>query len=103
VGDLLNAKRLSWGWFQGGFAPTSVTKWGGHLRCNEFRITRRHSGLYFSSRTFLYFPQTANQHHVRPAKRLVIGTPQDKLTNHQYDLADFWTAVANGQLLRLAT
>ncbi len=22
VGDLLNAKRISWGWFQGGFAPT---------------------------------------------------------------------------------
>ena len=25
VGDLLNAKGISWGWFQGGFAPTSTT------------------------------------------------------------------------------
>src|SRR5262249_49270273 len=24
VGDLLNAKNLSWGWFQGGFRPSSV-------------------------------------------------------------------------------
>src|SRR6202163_3077725 len=28
VGDLLNAKGLTWGWFQGGFAPTSVLPTG---------------------------------------------------------------------------
>ena len=25
VGDLLNAKGITWGWFQGGFKPTSRT------------------------------------------------------------------------------
>jgi len=25
VGDLLNAKEITWGWFQGGFKPTSRT------------------------------------------------------------------------------
>ena len=25
IGDLLNAKHVTWGWFQGGFAPTSAT------------------------------------------------------------------------------
>jgi tetratricopeptide (TPR) repeat protein len=25
IGDLLNAKGVSWGWFEGGFAPTSTT------------------------------------------------------------------------------
>jgi len=102
VGDLLNAKRLSWGWFQGGFAPTSVTN--GVATCGAMS-----SGLPGATADYILitnlpvFPQTANQHHVRPANGLVIGTPQDKLTNHQYDLADFWTAVANGSFLRLAT
>src|SRR5581483_5645612 len=28
VGDLLNAKQLTWGWFQGGFAPTGYDSQG---------------------------------------------------------------------------
>src|ERR1700675_4155124 len=28
IGDLLNAKGITWGWFQGGFAPTSTTSGG---------------------------------------------------------------------------
>ena len=32
VGDLLNAKGVTWGWFQGGFAPTA-TNAGGYAVC----------------------------------------------------------------------
>ncbi len=32
VGDLLNAKGITWGWFQGGFAPTGVDAHGRGLR-----------------------------------------------------------------------
>ena len=32
VGDLLNAKNVTWGWFQGGFAPTS-TNTAGYAVC----------------------------------------------------------------------
>jgi phospholipase C len=28
VGDLLNAKGITWGWFQGGFAPTGTSASG---------------------------------------------------------------------------
>jgi phospholipase C len=38
VGDLLNTKNLTWGWFQGGFAPTSVVN--GQAVCGA-----HHSGL----------------------------------------------------------
>jgi phospholipase C len=29
IGDMLNAKGITWGWFQGGFAPTGTTASGG--------------------------------------------------------------------------
>jgi len=98
VGDLLNAKSLSWGWFQGGFAPTNVI--GGVANCGAQSV-----GIpgvvtdYVSHHSpFLYFPSTANEHHLRPASASVIGTSADTLTKHQYDLNDFWTAVDAGQL-----
>jgi phospholipase C len=99
VGDLLNSKNLSWGWFAGGFAPTSVAA-DGTATCGATSTGLAGTTADYISHhePFLYFPQTANQHHVRPASGSVIGTPKDTLTNHQYDLADFWTAVANGQL-----
>ena len=33
VGDLLNAKHVTWGWFQGGFAPTTVAAPGSPAVC----------------------------------------------------------------------
>lgn len=98
VGDLLNGKRLSWGWFAGGFAPTAVTNGVATCGAKTVGLPGTVTDYVSHHEPFLYYPQTANQHHVRPANGSVIGTPQDKLTNHQYDLADFWTAVANGQM-----
>ncbi len=31
VGDLLNAKNVTWGWFEGGFRPSATTRWQGYL------------------------------------------------------------------------
>ena len=39
VGDLLNAKQITWGWFQGGFAPTGLDA-NGHSICGQ-----HHAGL----------------------------------------------------------
>jgi phospholipase C len=101
VGDLLNAKNLTWGWFQGGFAPTSVVN--GQAVCGA-----HHSGLAGDDATttvgdyiphhepFEYYSQTTNQHHLPPSSPSKIG--QTDQANHQYDLADFWTAVDEGQL-----
>jgi phospholipase C len=101
VGDLLNAKNLTWGWFQGGFAPTSVVN--GQAVCGA-----HHSGLAGDDATttvgdyiphhepFEYYSQTTNQHHLPPSSPSKIG--QTDQANHQYDLADFWTALNEGQL-----
>jgi phospholipase C len=40
VGNLLNAKGISWGWFQGGFAPTSFAAVTGFAVCGQ-----HHAGL----------------------------------------------------------
>ena len=101
VGDLLNAKNLTWGWFQGGFAPTSVVN--GQAVCGA-----HHSGVAGDDGTttvgdyiphhqpFEYYSQTTNQHHLPPSSPSKIG--QTDQANHQYDLADFWTALDEGQL-----
>ena len=103
VGDLLNAKGVTWGWFQGGFAPTGVDAQGRAV-CGQ-----HHAGLAGDDaivnagdyiphhEPFMYFPQTTNQHHTRPSDPLLIGTSKDG-ANHQYDLTDFFTALNEGRL-----
>src|ERR1700687_6179384 len=103
VGDLLNAKGITWGWFQGGFAPTGVDA-KGRAVCGQ-----HHAGLAGDDAVvnagdyiphhepFMYYPQTTNQHHVRPSDPKLIGTSSDG-ANHQYDLTDFFTALNEGRL-----
>jgi phospholipase C len=103
VGDLLNAKGITWGWFQGGFAPTGVDPQGRAV-CGQ-----HHTGLAGDDAVvnagdyiphhepFMYYPQTTNQHHTRPGDPMLIGTSNDG-ANHQYDLTDFFTALNEGRL-----
>jgi len=103
VGDLLNAKGITWGWFQGGFAPTGVDAQGRAV-CGQ-----HHAGLAGDDAVvnagdyiphhepFMYYPQTTNIHHTRPSDPLLIGTSRDG-ANHQYDLTDFYTALNEGRL-----
>jgi len=98
VGDLLNAKGFTWGWFQGGFKPTSVVNGVATCGAQSVGLPGVITDYVSHHEPFMYFPQTANQHHARPLNVNVIGTSADTLTNHQYDLQDFWDAVDNGQL-----
>ncbi len=98
VGDLLNAKGYSWGWFQGGFAPTSVVNGVAVCGAQSFGLPGTITDYVSHHEPFLYYPQTANQHHLRPAAPSLIGTAADTVTFHQYDLNDFWTAVDAGQM-----
>jgi phospholipase C len=99
VGDLLDAKGVSWGWFQGGFRPTAVDAATGKASCAS-----AHKNVADSSQAdysahhepFEYYASTANPHHTPPASAAEIG--HDGAANHQYDLADFDTALANDQL-----
>jgi phospholipase C len=107
VGDLLNAKNIPWGWFQGGFAPTGVDA-NGHAICGQ-----HHAGLAGDDGTnpqnssdgdyiphhepFQFFASTLNGHHVGPTDPALIGESADG-THHQYDVSAFWTALEEDRL-----
>jgi phospholipase C len=103
VGDLLNKKNITWGWFEGGFAPT------GHDSMGRAICGANHTGLAGNDdvetvgdyiphhEPFQYYTSTQNLHHVRPSDPSLIGTSLDG-ANHQYDLTDFWTALGEGRL-----
>jgi phospholipase C len=99
VGDLLNAAQLTWGWFQGGFRPSSVS--GGTATCATAHnnISGASAGTDYipHHEPFQYYPQTANPHHLPPTSTAAIGTAADQ-TNHQYDLNDFFTALQAGNM-----
>ncbi|MFJ6211759.1 phospholipase C [Streptomyces sp. NPDC092296] len=102
IGNLLNEARVSWGWFQGGFRPS--TPWDGlpghHARCGGTTHTNV-GGIPVVDYSphhnpFQYYRSTANPHHLPPASVAEIGYPGP--ANHNYDLADFHAAVAAGRL-----
>jgi phospholipase C len=102
VGDLLTAKNITWGWFTGGFARTSINA-NGLAVCGS-----HHSGLAGDDAVttvgdyiphhepFQYYQSTANPHHNPPTPSL-IGKDEPGV-NHQYDLTDFWTALSHDHL-----
>lgn len=97
VGDLLNEHGVTWGFFEGGFRPTSWTA-DGRAVCGA-----EHTGLAGSvadyiphHQPFQYYPSTANPHHLPPSSTAMIG--RGDRANHQYDLVDFWDAVEHGHM-----
>ena len=99
VGDLLNAKNLSWGWFQGGFRPSSMNADGTAVcataHANVAGATP--TGDYIPHHEpFMYYQQTSNPHHLPPTSVAKIG--QMDQANHQYDMLDFTAALAAGNL-----
>lgn len=89
VGDLLNAKGISWGWFYGEF-PQSTN--GQPL---PFAACPSTYNSHYDP--FQYYASTSNQHHLPPSSISAIGTSSDR-ANHQYSLADFWSAANSGNL-----
>jgi len=97
VGDLLNAKGITWGWFQGGFKPSSTS--GGKAVCgaSHHNIAGANVTDYIPHHEpFQYFQSTANPHHLPASSTDKIG--QTDQANHQYDLGNFWSAVNAGKL-----
>ena len=90
VGDLLNAKGITWGWFQGGFRDRRRHD-GSRDTCNVAHGTSRRERDYIPHHEpFQYYASTANPQHLPPTlgRRSIGHTDQ---ANHQYDLTDFWT------------
>jgi phospholipase C len=94
-GDLLNAKGVTWGWFQGGFTPTSRSK--GTIVCGSSHQNiggQTVSDYSAHHEPFQYYQSTSNPQHLPPTSVSMIG--QTDQANHQYDLSNFWQAVNAG-------
>jgi phospholipase C len=124
VGDLLDDKGVTWGWFEGGFSSTNYVPG----RQNTFEPTTLCKGMHYNigagaakagqpcttstpaqpidafctldysphHEPFQYFASTSNPQHLPPSSVDKIGK-QDQ-ANHQYDLKDFWAAVDSGNM-----
>jgi len=88
IGDLLNEKHVTWGWFQGGFRDCTQS------HANKAGVVSK--DYIPHHQPFQYFASTANPGHLPPDSVAMIGRTDQ--ANHQYDLADFWAAVDAGNL-----
>jgi phospholipase C len=86
IGDLLNTKGVTWGWFYGDFTPASTT--GGIATCIA------QADPHYTP--FQYYASTANPHHLPPSSVSAIGYTDQ--ANHNYAMTDFWNAVSKGDL-----
>ncbi|WP_410211930.1 phospholipase C [Aquirhabdus sp.] len=99
VGDLLNAKNISWGFFSGGFDLTQTNSNGttGCKRSTTSGVTNVKKVDYIPHhQPFQYYASTANLNHTRPSSVQAIGTSNDGGANHQYDIHDFFDALKAG-------
>jgi phospholipase C len=126
VGDLLNEKNVTWGYFQGGFLPTTPATFdanGNVLKpaaCNSQHNAHQMEingstymvqnpnvnagadihGLskdYSTGVTpFMKYASTRNPHHLRPSSPDMIGKTDQ--ANHLYDISDFFTSLSAGSL-----
>jgi phospholipase C len=111
VGDLLNAKHVSWGAFMGGFDLTIINP-NGTAKCDRSSLASPAKSTkvpppadnymidYIPHHAwFQYFASTANPSHQRPkVPPSQFGISADTVANHQYDLHDFFDALSTGFL-----
>ncbi len=98
IGDLLTGAGITWGWFEGGFTPSSVSV-GGTATCatkHKNRVGDYEADYEAHHEPFQYYASTSNQHHLAPSSVAAIGTTDQ--ANHQYDMTSFWAAADNGTM-----
>ena len=98
IGDLLNAKRITWGWFQGGFTPTG-TNAAGYAVCGS--TSKNVGGNTVADYSphhepFQYYKSTANPKHLPPSSEAAIGHTDQ--ANHQYDISEFYKTLTAGNM-----
>jgi phospholipase C len=97
IGDLLNKRNVTWGWFQGGFKPTGTAN--GYSVCGATHTNVGGNAVVDYSphhNPFSYYKSTSNPKHLPPTSVTAIGHTDQ--ANHQYDLTDFGAALAAGNL-----
>ncbi|HTR76382.1 MAG TPA: alkaline phosphatase family protein [Solirubrobacterales bacterium] len=105
VGNLLNERGVTWGWFQGGFEPTSHSS--GRAVCGQTmqNIGGNSPTSYVQHHEpFQYYASTANPYHVAPSSVSEVGysdpagTPFAQKVDHQYDITWFNQALEAGNM-----
>ena len=96
IGDLLNGAHVTWGWFQGGFAPTSTDS-GGAVCGAEHELTSNGQDVSEEAdyvphhNPFEFNATTANPAHLPPSSLPEIGYTDQ--ASHQYDMSYFADAL----------
>jgi phospholipase C len=98
IGNLLNERHITWGWFQGGFAPTSTNSAGYAVCGSEHENV---GGMEVQDyvphhNPFEYYKSTANPEHLPPTSEAAIGRTDQ--ANHEYDLSDFYATLKHGNM-----
>jgi phospholipase C len=92
IGDLLNDSHVSWGWFQGGFAPTSTNSGGAVCGAAHDNIGGVSAADYSAHHDpFQFYASTSNPEHLPPSSLKEIGYTDQ--ANHNYDLSYFSDAL----------
>jgi len=98
IGNLLDSANVSWGWFQGGFTPTSTNS-AGYAVCgseheniglNEVQDYVPHHD------PFQFYKSTSNPKHLPPTSEAAIGHTDQ--ANHLYDISDFSETLRDGNM-----
>ena len=98
IGDLLNSRGVTWGFFEGGFnlSTTNANGTTGCKRTTTSAVTNTNKADYIPHhQPFQYYTSTRNPQHTRPSSVHMIGYQGDA-ANHQYDINDFYAAVSAG-------
>ncbi|MGE4481400.1 phospholipase C [Acidocella sp.] len=104
IGDLLNASGITWGGFMGGF-DLNATNANGTTGCARSTVSSTVGETvtdYIPHHNwFQYYASTSNPNHLRPKALVDVGYSYDHdgaadPANHEYDLKDFYKAVAAG-------
>ncbi len=99
IGDLLNSRGITWGFFSGGFNLNTVNsnKTTGCSRSTTSSVTNTQKADYIPHhQPFQYYTSTANPNPPCVPARLTRSAPRTR-PNHQYDIQDFYEAVSARQ------
>jgi phospholipase C len=98
IGNLLNTAKVTWGWFQGGFTPTSTSKAGYAVCGSEHEnIGKIEVQDYVPHHDpFQFYSSTANPKHLAPTSEAEIG--KTDRANHNYDLSQFFLTLKHGNM-----
>jgi phospholipase C len=97
IGNLLDSGHVTWGWFQGGFTPTSSNSGGVVCGAQSDNIDGSALNEYTPHwEPFQFNATTANPAHLPPSSESAIGRTDQ--ANHQYDLSDFYETLKDGNM-----